>query len=110
MAGTMTTRHSNDFLGLVRADAQLLLQFFSRKLELVVIYESVSSCIIRRVDIDALHLTCITLHQMVQCIEVVATDVDILAVGILRLAVVLHVRTNHRSSIQRRQHARITLA
>ena len=85
MAGAMATRHSDNLLCLFWTDAQLLLQFFSRKLELVVIHESVCSRIIRRVDIDALHLTSIAFHQMMQRIEIVATDIDVLAVLILRL-------------------------
>ena len=44
-----------------------------------------------------------------QGIEVVTTDVYILAVLILRLRVMLCVRANHRSSIQRRQHTGIAL-
>ena len=85
MTGAMTTRHSNNLLSLVGADAQFLRQFLGRELELVVIHKTVSTRVIRRINIDALHLSSVAFHQMVQRIKIIATDIDVFAVRVLWL-------------------------
>ena len=58
--------HVNDMLCLLKVDAQLGTQFFSFKVELVIIHKSVRTRIIRWVDIYALYLFGIRLAEMLQ--------------------------------------------
>ena len=109
MTGTMTTRHSDNFLCFISANTQLVLQVCCSELEFVIICKTILTCIVRRVDIDALHLPSVAFHQMVQGVQVVAADVDVLAVLVLWHTVMLHIRANHCRGIQRRQHTGITL-
>ena len=99
MRGCTTCSHGKNTLSLLFADAQLLFQFFSRKLKLIVINKAIRTSVVRRININALHLSRIRLHQMLKRIEIVAADVNILTVLVFRLFVVLSVRHKHRGGV-----------
>ena len=110
MAGTSTTCHVKDACSTFGRDIQTHGQLISGKIEFVVIHKSIRSCVVWRVDIYNLHLAAIRLYKMLQGIQVVAAYINILAVAVLRLCVMLLVRTNERCRVHVGKHASIVLA
>ena len=91
MRSSTTGCHCKNTVCLFLTDAQFLLQFFHCKVEFVIIYKSVSTCIIGWIYINAFHSTGIRLYQMLQRVKIVAADIHILTIYILRLAVMFQI-------------------
>ena len=64
MAGTSTTSHRENTLGTLRTYIQAFGKILGCKIELVIIHKAVRACVVRRVDINHLHLAAIRFHQM----------------------------------------------
>ena len=110
MAGTSTTRHRKDALCTLRTYIQTFGKILGSKIELVIIHKAVRACVVGRVDINHLHLAAIRFYQMLQRVQVVAADINILAVAVLGLGIVLLVGTNERGSIHVGEHTSIVFA
>ena len=57
------------------------------------------------ININAINTPCVRFEKVLECVKIIGTDIEVLTVGILRLAVMLLVRNNDSSRIQRRQQA-----
>ena len=101
MAGTMATGHRNNLLGLLVTDAQFHFQFISREPELVIINKAIGASIIGRINIDALDLPRITLDKMMQCIQIISTDVNVLARSILGQGIMFDIRPDYCGRLER---------
>ena len=110
MAGTSTTSHRKDALGTLRTYIQAFGKILGSKIELVIIHKAIRACIVRRVDINHLHLAAIRLHHMLQRIQIIAADIHILTVLVLRFGIMLLVRANKCSSVHIGKHTSIILA
>ena len=85
MTGSTTTSHSNDFFSLFMVDAEFLFQFVSREIKPVFIDKTICAGIVWWVDVYTFHLAGIALHQMLQCIQIVTTDINVLTISVLWL-------------------------
>ena len=109
MAGTSTSSHRKDALCTLWTYIQALCQILCCKVELVIIHKAVRAGIVWRIDINHFHLAAIRFHQMLQRIQIVATDIHILTVLVLRLGIMLLVRMDECSSIHIGKHTGIIL-
>ena len=99
-----------DALGFILGDRKLACKFFDLETKRVIVDKAVRTGVIRRIDVDALHLPLLGLQEVLQRVEVVAGDIDILTLRILRLRIVLFVRHHNRRRLQRSQKPRIVFA
>ena len=53
-------------------NAQLSAQFFWREVKIIIIYETIRTGIVGRINIDALYLARIGFFQMFQCVKIVS--------------------------------------
>ena len=110
MAGTSTTSHRKDALGTLRTYIQAFGKILGSKIELVIIHKAIRACIVRRVDINHLHFATIRLHQMLQGVQIVTTDIYILAVLVFWFSIMLLIRADECCSVHIGKHTSIILA
>ena len=110
MASTSTTSHRENALCTLTTYIQAFGKFLSSEVELVIIHKAIRASVIRRVDINHLHFAAIRLHQMLQRIQIITTDIYILAILVLWLSIMLLVRTNERSGVHVGKHTSVVLA
>ena len=101
MSTASTRGQINNALGFIFVNTEFLFQFLWCKTEVIVINKVIFTGIIWRININTLHLPCIRLQQVFQRIQVVTTDIDILTILVLWLAVVFQIRLYHRCRINR---------
>ena len=110
MGRTAALGEIKNALGFILGDRKLACELFDLKAEGVIVNKAIRASVIRRIDVDALHLSLLGLQEVLQRIEVVAGDIDVPALRILRLRIVLLVRHHNRRRLQRSQKPRIVLA
>ena len=101
MSRATTACHVEDTFSFLFIHTQTLLQLFGSKAETVVIHKSVRARIVRRVDVDTFHSPCIRFQQVLQGIQVIATDINIFAILVFGFRVMLHIGHYHRCGIYR---------
>ena len=110
MAGTSTTSHRENTFCTFRSYVQAFGKVLCSEVKLVIIHKAIRASVIRRVDINNLYFATIRLYKMLKCIQIITTDIYILAILVLWLSIMLLVGTNECSGVHVGKHTSVVLA